>query len=151
MTMRESVFNLYFRSSFDGTARLWDSVTGECLKVFADHKRPVYALAFSPDGYWLATGSGDGWLHVYDVLVGSPVLAYPHYLTLLQAQEEKWSWYAGYDKPGVFEIDWQMHEGINRIALALECRNVAVIDVSKIAALNYGIPRRAGAKPMHTT
>ena len=48
---------------------MWDSVTGECLEVFSDHKRPVYALSFSPDGHWLATGSGDGWLHVYNILV----------------------------------------------------------------------------------
>lgn len=59
------------RSGFDGTARLWDTVTGECLKVFADHKRSVYALSFCPDGNWLATGSGDGWVHVYDVQVSS--------------------------------------------------------------------------------
>ncbi|KAF7347355.1 F-box-like/WD repeat-containing protein TBL1Y [Mycena venus] len=106
-------------SSFDGTARLWDSVTGECLKMFSDHKRPVYALKFSPTGRWVATGSGDGWLHIYDV----------------KEREMKWSWFAGYEKPGVFEIDWQTSENLDRIALALECRNVAVIDVSRIPAL----------------
>ncbi|GLB35783.1 putative WD40 repeat-like protein [Lyophyllum shimeji] len=106
-------------SSFDNTARLWDSVTGECLKVFTDHKRPVYTVSFSPDGRWLATGSGDGWLHIYNVL----------------AKERRWSWYAGAERPGVFEIDWQVADGINRIALALECRLVAVIDVTKIPAL----------------
>lgn len=53
------------RSSFDGTARLWDSVTGECLHVFRDHRRPLYALTFSPDGKLIATGSGDGWMHIY--------------------------------------------------------------------------------------
>lgn len=56
-------------SSFDGTSRLWDSVTGECLRVFQDHKRHVYALAFSPDARFFATGGADGWLHVYDVKV----------------------------------------------------------------------------------
>lgn len=56
----------FCRSSFDGTARLWDSVTGICMKVFMDHKRPLYTLSFSPDGYWLATGGGDGWLHIYN-------------------------------------------------------------------------------------
>jgi transducin (beta)-like 1 len=35
----------------------------------------------------------------------------------------------------VFEIDWQVKDGVNRIAVALENRQVAVIDVSKIAAL----------------
>ncbi|KAG5639567.1 hypothetical protein H0H81_012238 [Sphagnurus paluster] len=80
-------------SSFDTTARLWDSVTGKCLKSFLDHKRPTY--------------------------------------------EKRWSWYAGAEKPGVFELDWQVveSEGINRIALALECRDVVVIDVSKIPSL----------------
>ncbi|KAJ7069045.1 WD40 repeat-like protein [Mycena belliarum] len=107
-------------SSFDGTARLWDSVTGECLQVFTDHKRPIYTLKFSPSGRHVATGSGDGWLHVYDVV--ERVLA--------------WSWFAGFDKPGVFEIDWQSGEGLDRIALALECRTVAVIDAGKIPALH---------------
>ncbi|KAF8079015.1 WD40 repeat-like protein [Lyophyllum atratum] len=123
-------------SSFDGTARLWDSVTGECLKVFSDHKRPVYTLAFSPNGHWLATGSGDGWLHVYNVV----------------AQEKRWSWYAGAERPGVFEIDWQVAEGINRIALALECRQVAVIDVTKIPALQDAPSlRRTGTKAMYAS
>ena len=57
------------RSSFDGTARLWDSVTGECHFVFRDHRRPLYSLEFSPDGRFLATGSGDGWLHLYHTKV----------------------------------------------------------------------------------
>ncbi|EPQ60333.1 WD40 repeat-like protein [Gloeophyllum trabeum ATCC 11539] len=106
-------------SGFDGSARLWDSVTGDCLKVFQDHKRPVYALSFSPEGKWLATGSGDGWLHIYDV----------------QTAQRKWSWYAGVDKPGVYEIDWQRTGNVNRIAIALESRNVGVIDVTRIQVL----------------
>ncbi|KAF8347055.1 WD40 repeat-like protein [Amanita rubescens] len=106
-------------SSFDGTARIWDSVTGECLKVLADHKRPLFSMTFSPNGKWLATGSGDGWLHIYSV----------------ESRLKRWSWYAGAEKPGVFEIDWQEHEGISRLAVALECRQVAVIDALAIPAL----------------
>ncbi|TFK17056.1 WD40 repeat-like protein [Coprinopsis marcescibilis] len=108
-------------ASFDNTARLWDSVTGQCLHVIEDHKRPVYAIAFSPNGQFFATGGGDGWLHIFD----------------MKNYERKWSWFAGADKPGVFEIDWQIQaDGVNRIALALEGRQVAVIDVSKLAALD---------------
>lgn len=29
----------------------------------------IFALAFSPDARFFTTGSGDGWLHVYDVKV----------------------------------------------------------------------------------
>ncbi|TFK56755.1 WD40 repeat-like protein [Heliocybe sulcata] len=107
-------------SSFDHGARLWDSVTGDCLRVFQDHKRPVYALSFSPEGKWLATGSGDGWLHIYDV----------------KTTTKTWSWYAGVERPGIYEIDWQKHGEINRIALALEAQKVAVVDVTRIAALD---------------
>ncbi|KAJ7860520.1 WD40 repeat-like protein [Mycena leptocephala] len=106
-------------SSWDGAARLWDSVTGDCLHVFEDHKLAVYALKFNPTGRWIATGSSDGWLHIYDV----------------KARKLTWSWFAGFEKPGVYEIDWQTGDDLDRIALALECRNVAVIDVSKIPAL----------------
>jgi transducin (beta)-like 1 len=47
----------------------------------------------------------------------------------------KWRWFAGPDKPGVFEIAWQQTSGINRIALALERHQVGVIDVSQVTAL----------------
>jgi transducin (beta)-like 1 len=106
-------------ASFDSTARLWDSLTGECLKVFSDHKRPVYALAFSPDGRWLSTGSGDGWFHIYSV----------------KTKKKKWSWYAGQDKPGVFEISWQQSGNLDRISLALERNQVGIIDVPRITAM----------------
>ncbi|KAI0931269.1 hypothetical protein AcW1_001282 [Taiwanofungus camphoratus] len=106
-------------SSFDGTSRLWDSVTGECLQVFEDHKRHVYALAFSPDARFFATGGGDGWLHVYDV----------------KARKKRWSWYAGSEKPGIFEIDWQQSGNINRMALALESHQVGVVDVTRVPLL----------------
>ncbi|KAJ3869329.1 WD40-repeat-containing domain protein [Lentinula novae-zelandiae] len=107
--------------SFDGATRLWDSVTGRCLHAFADHKRPVYALDISPDNHWLTTGGGDGWLHVYD----------------LKTQTRIWSWFAGADRPGVFEIDWQTHksQNIERIAMALECRLVGVIDLRRVPAI----------------
>jgi transducin (beta)-like 1 len=55
---------------------------------------------------------------------------------------KKWSWYAGAEKPGVFEIDWQMEGSINRIVLALECRQVAVIDASRIPLLVRDPARR---------
>jgi len=35
----------------------------------------------------------------------------------------------------VFEIDWQQVGRVNRIAFALESRQVGVIDVSKVAIL----------------
>jgi WD40 repeat protein len=63
-------FTSTVRTSFDATVRLWDSVTGECLKVLAEHQQgPVYALSFSPDGRWFGTGAEDGWVNIYSVKV----------------------------------------------------------------------------------
>jgi WD40 repeat protein len=39
------------------------------LCAFSDHKEPIYALTFSPDGKYFTTGGADGWLFVYDVKV----------------------------------------------------------------------------------
>ncbi|KAH7914745.1 WD40-repeat-containing domain protein [Hygrophoropsis aurantiaca] len=108
-------------ASFDMTARLWDSKTGECLKVFSDHLKHVYALRFSPDGLQLASGGGDGSLHIYDV----------------HDKKKIWSWFSG-EKSGVFEIDWRQWDNKSLIALALERRVVAIIDPSKVPALRSG-------------
>src|SRR6266478_4695041 len=76
-SLRAYFFKLLFstlnicRASFDATARLWDADTGACLQVFTHHKKPIYAISFSPDGRWLATGGGDGWFHLYDAAVRS--------------------------------------------------------------------------------
>ncbi|EGO30833.1 hypothetical protein SERLADRAFT_455117 [Serpula lacrymans var. lacrymans S7.9] len=104
-------------ASFDLTARLWDSKTGECLRVFMDHFKHVYALSFSPDGRHLATGGGDGWLHIYDT----------------EVKEKLWSWYTG-EKSGIFEIDWHSWGKESLVSVALESRAVAVINFRKITA-----------------
>ncbi|KIY50650.1 WD40 repeat-like protein [Fistulina hepatica ATCC 64428] len=107
--------------SFDKTARLWDSVTGECYHLFAEHTRPVYAFTFSPDGKYIVTGGGDGKVIIYDI----------------QTKQRKWVWKCASQKRGVFELEWQMPHGTNisRIAMALECHQVALIDASLIEEL----------------
>jgi transducin (beta)-like 1 len=62
----------------------------------------------------------------------------PHLKLMLnfpQTKKKKWGWFAGPEKPGVFEIAWQQEGSINRIALALERHQVGVIDVSQVTAL----------------
>jgi len=94
-------------------------MTGDCLRTLADHLRPVYALTFSPDGRWLGTGSGDGWMNIYSV----------------KTMTKKWGWFAGPAKPGVFEIAWQQVGAANRIALALERHEVGLIDLTQVPFL----------------
>ena len=46
-------------ASFDGTWRLWDVDTGDCLLEQEGHSRAVYALAFHPDGSLAASAGLD--------------------------------------------------------------------------------------------
>ena len=78
------------RSSLDGTSRLWNSSTGECLRVFNDHTSSIYTIAFSPDSRLFATAGADGYLHVYDMKVSldSPCTMPSTYSRCLVARTE---------------------------------------------------------------
>ena len=62
----------------DMQTKLWDAVSGECLSTWGDydartpHGFPsmLYAVAFSPNGKWLATGDRTGRILVRDVVSG---------------------------------------------------------------------------------
>lgn len=45
--------------SADGTARVWDTTTGEQLAVLDAHEARVAGVAWSPDGFMIATASYD--------------------------------------------------------------------------------------------
>jgi hypothetical protein len=54
-------------ASRDQTARVWESASGEPVTPPLRHASKVTAIAFSPDGQWLATGSGDGQIRFWDL------------------------------------------------------------------------------------
>ena len=55
-------------ASFDHTWRLWDLGTGRCLQEQEGHSRPLYAVAFHPDGSLAASAGLDS------IGGGAPVL-----------------------------------------------------------------------------
>lgn len=67
--------------------RLWNVDEGTCLHVLQQHKEPVYTIAFSPDGRYLASGSFDNTLIVWDASKGTSAMQY-------NAEE------------GVFDLGW---------------------------------------------
>jgi transducin (beta)-like 1 len=121
--------------------------------MFNDHKTPVFAVCFSPDGRFLTTGGGDGWLYVYDV----KVISYFHFLWgahfshRSQNRSKRWQWDVSDGLPdmpegetteslkmvskGIFEIDWQSAPDCNRIAVTLETKQVAIVDTKRIPEL----------------
>jgi WD40 repeat protein len=58
-------------AGFDGTARVWDAVSGEQLLKITGHEGIVVGVAFSPDGTRLATSSTDTTAKVWDVKTGA--------------------------------------------------------------------------------
>jgi WD40 repeat protein len=42
---------------------------GECLHTLSRHTEPVYSVAFSPDGKYLATGSFDKCVNIWNIAV----------------------------------------------------------------------------------
>jgi transducin (beta)-like 1 len=63
-------------ASFDATVKLWDIESGKCITSLTKHQDPVYAVAFSPDGQYLASGSFDNCLHIYSVPDGKHIKTY---------------------------------------------------------------------------
>jgi len=58
--------------SYDHTARVWDTATGELLQAFREHSDRVFAVAFSPDGKTVASGGQGSAINVkmWDSLTG---------------------------------------------------------------------------------
>ena len=55
--------------SDDRTIRLWDTKTGQSIKVLNGHTSGVYSLTVLQDGT-LAGGSGDGTIRLWDTRTG---------------------------------------------------------------------------------
>lgn len=49
----------------NGTVEVWDAETGAILQVVRSDQGHVSALAFSPDGNWIVTGSDEGTVQLW--------------------------------------------------------------------------------------
>ena len=47
--------------------RLWDVLTGECVRILSGHKHPISVLAFSFDGKYLVSADSGGCILVWGI------------------------------------------------------------------------------------
>lgn len=57
------------------TVRLWDCVTGSQVRLMTGHKEPIFSLAFSTEGRFLASAGADHRVLVWDLAHGHLVAA----------------------------------------------------------------------------
>jgi transducin (beta)-like 1 len=63
-------------ASFDSTVKLWDVEQGKCVQTLSKHVDPVYSVAFSPCGQYIASGSIDRYIYIYSVKDGKLVKSF---------------------------------------------------------------------------
>jgi COMPASS component SWD3 len=69
--------SLILSSGYDGLCRLWNAVSGQCLKTLVhDDGEPIGAASFSPNALYLATSSLDGCIRMWDYVTGKVVRVY---------------------------------------------------------------------------
>jgi transducin (beta)-like 1 len=98
-------------ASFDALIKIWDVEHGKALHTLKRHSDSVYSVAFSPDGQWLASGSDDHCLHLWNVKDGSLVKTYT-------------------GGGGIFEVCWS-GEG-NQVAACFSNNSLCVFDMRKM-------------------
>jgi WD40 repeat protein/predicted Ser/Thr protein kinase len=65
-------------SEGDGTVRVWEVDPTGTLPVLRGHTDYVYPVTFSPDGRWIASGSWDGTVLLWDAATGEPCATLRH-------------------------------------------------------------------------
>ncbi|XP_060063329.1 transcription initiation factor TFIID subunit 5-like [Ylistrum balloti] len=63
--------NYIATGSSDRVVRMWDNLTGNCVRILTGHKGAVQVLCFSPDGRFLVSSGVDRCVLLWDISSGS--------------------------------------------------------------------------------
>jgi hypothetical protein len=120
---------------FRGSVRVWDPYTGRLLGEHQGHRGPVRALAFTPDGRYLVTGSWDTTALIWDAAFVSAPRSRAEPLTAAEV-DSLWATLAGReaDQAGlaVARLVAVPEQGVRLLAERL--RPVASVGIDRLIA-----------------
>ena len=56
--------------SYDESIRVWETTTGECLRMISAHSDPISAISFNSDGRFIISSSWDGFCRFFETFSG---------------------------------------------------------------------------------
>ena len=95
-------------ASFDTTVKLWDPESGRRLHSLERHTEPVYSVAFSPTGEYIASGSFDKCLRIWSAKDGSLLRTFR-------------------GEGGIFEVCW--NKAGDKVAACFSDNTICLMDV----------------------
>lgn len=72
-------------ASDDHTCAVWDTATGQRLKVLEGHTNIVYSIAWSPDGSRVATAASDKTCAIWDAAMGERLMVFGDNMQLVRS------------------------------------------------------------------
>ena len=118
-------------SESDGTVRLWEALPGASLPAMHGHTSYVYPVAYSPDGQWIASGSWDHTVRLWDARTGEPCAPSPparHVRALAFSPDSSWL-VCGCDGKDQLQI-WDVATGRRRQEVKAPGKVVQAVAVS---------------------
>jgi WD40 repeat protein len=80
----------------DGTARVWDAITGEPLLVFSEHGQTLHCASWSPSGDRIVTSGADGTARIWDPVTGEELVVF--------AEHTDEVWHADWSSDGRYVV-----------------------------------------------
>lgn len=68
--------DIFATGSLDGTIRIWDAPSKQCIHIIEAHEHEIYTIDFSPDGKFIASGSTDQQISVANASTGEILVKY---------------------------------------------------------------------------